>query len=97
MKVPGPFFELNEMPSKVGRGAPDFVWHFFIIDARKPNIFAKCSAAQHRLNHQCQSSVTGKHPTARFDTWKEKRLLLIIPAYEKARMIRNSFANHPGF
>ena len=50
-----------------------------------------------KFARKCQSSVTGKHPTARFDTWKEKRLLLIIPAYEKARMIRNSFANHPGF
>ena len=59
--------------------------------------FVKCSAAPHRLNHQFQSSVTGKHPTVRFDTWKGNRLLLIIPAYEKARMIRKRISNHPGF
>ena len=60
MKVPGLFFELNEMPSKVGRGSPDFVWHFFIIDARKPNIFAKCSAAQYLPKQRAKEGLRSK-------------------------------------
>ncbi|WP_270397322.1 hypothetical protein [Ligilactobacillus ruminis] len=41
--------------------------------------------------------LRASHPTVRFDTWKEKRFLLIIPAYEKARMIRKRISNHSDF
>ena len=57
----------------------------------------QCCAAPTQSSMPVLGYVTGKHPTVRFDTWKEKRFLLIIPAYEKARMIRKRISNHPGF
>lgn len=57
----------------------------------------QCCAANRLLNQYVQAEFTDKHPTVRFDTWKEKRFLLIIPAYEKARMIRKRISNHSDF